>query len=38
MGFPQVYIQALAGVISALSWTHTEVNKVQTQALSGVEI
>lgn len=38
MGFPQVYVQALAEVILALSWTDTEANKIQTQALSSAEI
>lgn len=27
MDFPQIYVQALAGVVLALSWTDTEVNR-----------
>lgn len=37
-GFPQVYVQVLARVLLALSWTDTEVNEVRTRALSSVGI
>lgn len=46
MDFPQIYVQALAGAMLALSWADTGVNKlnpksktqIQTQALSSVKI